>query len=104
MKSPEMQPLLDDIRAPELKHKAILSTLSGHDQVVNILITDCKVPIEIVNLVFEYIPVTFLIDTLGASFVQLISYSKKSTYQIVKNELIGIGGYKINKNGTVQLT
>ena len=114
MKSPEMQPLLDDIRALNEKHKALLSnldlkislksTLSSHDQVVNILAIDFNVPIEIVNIVFEYLPLTYLIDKLGASFDQVISIFKTTTYEKIKNELIGIGGYKINKNGTVHLT
>ena len=83
---------------------SLKSTLSGHDQIVNILIINCNVPIEIVNIVFEYFPLTYLIDKLDASFDQVLSYSKTTAYEKIKNELIGIGGYKINKNGTVHLT
>ena len=111
MKSPEMQPLLADIQAQTLKHHLLLSkcdlkitlksTLSLHDRLVTRLVYDYKLPIEIIGSVFEYLPVTFMIETLGVGFDQVMLYSKNSTFETVKQELISIGGYEINHHGAV---
>ena len=106
MKSAALEPLLKDIRALALKHQSLLlslnlkialkSTLSDYDQVVDILVSELDVPIEIVDIVVSYLPVTYIVDVLGAGFDTIMMYSKNATFASVKQELMNIDGYKIN--------
>ena len=115
-KSALLQPLLDDIRAISLKHQTLLSsfslkislksTLSNHDQVVDILVSEFNVPIEVVENVFSYLPLTYLVNFLGASFDQAMHYSKNCTFESVKQELEDAEdahSYMINHAGQVHL-
>ena len=74
------------------------STLSGFDKVSNILLKK-KLPFEIVEIVFEFLPTTYLESTLDASLEQLISYSKHTTFYLLEKQLRG--GYEITHDGTV---
>ena len=76
------------------------STLSCFDQVLNILLKK-KIPFEVV--VFEFLPITYLESTLGATLEQLISYSKNTTFDLLEKQLRDIkgGGYEIKHDGKV---
>ena len=77
------------------------SILSGFDQVSNILLKK-KLPFEVVEIVFKFLPTTYLESTLGATLEQLISYSKHTTFDLLEKQLRDIkGGYEIKHDGTV---
>ena len=69
------------------------SSLSGIEQVTNIL--QQKLPFEVIEIVFEFLPTTYLESTLGATLEQLISYSKHTTFDLLEKQLRDIkgGGY-----------
>ena len=82
---------------PTEPHK---STFSGFDHVLNILFKE-KFPFEVVEMVFEYLPITYL-ESIGAKLEQLVSYSKYETFGSLQNQIIGVNGaYEINHDGTV---
>ena len=81
---------------------ALKSTLSDYDQVVDILVSEFELPIEIVDIVVSYLPVTYLVDVLGPGFDTIMLHSKNETFKSVKQELIYVRGYKINHHGKVQ--
>ena len=72
---------------------ALKSTLSNHDQVVDILVSELNVPIEIVGLVFSYLPVTYLVNKLDSSFDNIMRNSKNETFEVMKQDLMVINGY-----------
>ena len=98
-KSALLQPLLDDIKALTLKHQSLLSShdlkislkssLSNHDQVVDILVSELNVPIEFVDIVFSYLPIEYLVNKLDSSFDNIMRYSKNETFE----------GYETRING-----
>ena len=100
-KNPEnrLSPFAKEPKSP-LNH-LIPTNISGHDQVVLILCSKFRVPVEIVDIVFSYVSVTNLIDLLGAPFDKVVEYSKPDTFKIIKNELSEIGGYELMHDGTV---
>lgn len=87
-----MQSLFADIPAFNQKQ----NSLSGHDQVTEILVKKIKLPVEVVDKVFCFVPTTYLIDVLGARFDQIPI--KKVTFQSFKNELGESGGYSLDSN------
>ena len=95
-----LEPALECIRASTDKNKS----LSGNDQLIQIFVGNFKVPLEVVDIIYTYLPLTFLLDVLEKPFDLMLEYPIKATFKTLKQELIGIGGYEIKKNGTVHLT
>ena len=73
---------------PQTKMNGKISALSVFDQVMNILIKE-KLPHELVEIFFEYLPITYL-ESIGATLDQLLSYSKKETFHSLKRKLRGV--------------
>ena len=71
--------------------------LFGLDQVLNIL--QQKLPFEVVEIVFTFLPTTYL-ESIGANLKQLLIYSKNVTFESLKKQL-GNGAYEIKHDGTV---
>ena len=79
------------------------SSVSGHEQVVNIIMKKFMVPVEVVEIIFSYLPITQL-ELIGATLEQLLYYSKNKSFDCIKRELKVIGGYGITREGKVSIT
>ena len=82
---------------------SVKSTVSGFDQVLNIL--QQKLPFEVVEIVFTFLPTTYL-ESIGANLKQLLIYSKNVTFESLKKQLgngayVINGAYEIKHDGTV---
>ena len=96
--NPEYQTLLADLKIFTDAHSQILSnlglkikiksSLSKHDQVVQIFSSNFLIPVEITQMILSYFSITSLHEDLDASFTQLQSYAKKTGYDAFVEELM----------------
>ena len=82
---------------------SIKSTLSGHDQIMQIFSTEFNLPVEITVKILSYLSIDYLCKTLGANFDQLCVYVRNTGYEEVKSQLMKIGGYEIADDGSFKL-
>ena len=76
------------------------STLSGHDQIIQIFENEFNIPVEITLNFFSHLSIPYLHKTLGASFNQLVVYVRKTGFEAFKSQLMDIDGYQLKNNGS----
>ena len=85
----------DLLSKPGLKI-SLKSTLSGYDQIAQILSSKFNIPYEITCLILFYIPIQELRYRYRATFEQLRHHVKKFGFDGFRDELIKIGCYKVS--------
>ena len=84
-----------------LSRKLSSSDIPGHEQIQYILLSMFGIPLELVDIIFSYLQVTTLIDSLEFSFDEALNCFKNATFDSVKNELTEMGGFELKHDGTV---
>ena len=74
---------------------SLKSTLSGYDQINQILSSKFNLPNEITSSIFDFFSITDLRERLGASYQQLKYHVKKTGFERFNKQLIKFGGYKV---------
>ena len=70
--------------------------MSLHDKIV-IKLREKSFPLEVVLIIFKFIPVPILHETLQASYHQLLKYTSTRSFISVRSQLSITGGYKIEE-------
>ena len=74
--------------------------ISGHDQIIQIFSTHLNFPVEITIKILSNLTIPNIHKILGANLNQLFVYVRKTGFEKFKNQLMEIGGYKINTDGS----
>ena len=81
---------------------SIKSTLSGHDQIMQIFSTEFNLPVELTIKILSNLSIPYLNKTLGANFDQLCVFVRNTGFLKCKSQLMEIGGYKIMDDGSIK--